>query len=189
MLDSLAVDELDFEGFKEFMANYGSHSFITSLRGFPVPNPAKVHDLPLIGTCTSLTQDVLVDAYQWTAGAIYKRVKKTPETDLKAKFQELDADKDGAITKKDVAKGLRELGVSEIEIKNLMMSIDTEHLSIDEFRNAAHRGPQKDEEGLTFDEFCNLVWSGQAIPPPPPSDAGDQHPLKVLGSGLKTEAK
>mmetsp|Transcript_85732 Transcript_85732/g.227818 ORF Transcript_85732/g.227818 Transcript_85732/m.227818 type:complete len:436 (-) Transcript_85732:127-1434(-) len=146
MVALLDEEELDFEGFKDFLQNGRSRRYIKTVSGYSVPNPAKVHDLPLVGTFTSLAQDTLVDAYSWTAGAGWKFLNKMEEEELKEKFEELDCDKDGSLTKKEVAKGLRELGMNEYDIKCCRDALT--------------------KEFVTFPEFCRVVWTGEADPPP-----------------------
>jgi len=140
LVDDLPAEELDFKAFKEFMAEARSRNYLTSLSGYPVPNPAKVHDLPLIGTCTQLTQDIVVDTYQWTAGAAYKLLGKTEDADLRKAFDELQKDRSGKISKKECAKGLRALGLSERDIKYMRENLELDPMTFDEFKTYVTTG-------------------------------------------------
>merc|ERR1712039_156750 len=90
--------------------------WIGESRPVPIPNPAKVHDIPVVGNATLLVQDMLVDSYSWTAGAAYKYYRGRDDEVLKAKFDEMDMSKNGRLSKKEVANALRELDMTEWQI-------------------------------------------------------------------------
>jgi Ca2+-binding EF-hand superfamily protein len=135
-IDSLEQDELDFEGFKVMMEDK-PRPYITELGGLPVPNLAKIHDLPIVGMLTKFAQAATYDCYDWTLGQAFRTFRMLSEEDLKAKFDELDTDKKGALGAKEVAKALRELGHTERQITRMCTSVP--------------------ESGLTFDDFKALV--------------------------------
>jgi len=77
--------------------------YLTEVRGMTVPNLAKVHDLPLLGTATKLTQDVCVDSYDWTVGACLRNLFSMPEREVRDKFDEYDKEpKNGKLSKKEI---------------------------------------------------------------------------------------
>mmetsp|Transcript_72044 Transcript_72044/g.166893 ORF Transcript_72044/g.166893 Transcript_72044/m.166893 type:complete len:453 (+) Transcript_72044:50-1408(+) len=166
LVDAMPSEELDLEGFKEFLQTAGTRHWLTSVYGVPVPNPAKVHDTPLVGSFTSFAQDVVVDTYDWTAGSAVKYFKSVSDDSLKATFDQFDEHRTGMVSKKEVSKGLRSLGMTEREISRL-------------------RDGMGDKEKLDLEEFKRLVRTGSAMPP----DENAAHPLQVLGFGLQSNER
>jgi len=94
--------------------------YLTEVCGYGVPNPAKVHDVPIIGTATKLTQDVCRDTYDWTLGACFRNFSSLPKDEVKAKFDEFDNNpKNGKLSKKELHRLMRDLGKKEWEIKRV----------------------------------------------------------------------
>jgi len=137
-IDQMEEEELDYAGFKLLMSEQKPRPWTTSVDlGYeiPLPNLLKIHDVPVVGTVTKTTQDVLCDTYDWTVGGAVRTVWTTGKEELEEKFKEADADADGKLSKKDAAKLLRSLGKKEWEIKNAMDCLEDgqEELSVDEF--------------------------------------------------------
>lgn len=142
MLDSLPAQELDFESFQKLLQEFPARrDFLKWIGPVPVPNPAKVHDVPLVGTVTELTQDTLVEAYSSTAQAALRSLRKLPLTELRTKFDQFDKDKSGKLEKKEQGEAMRSLGLYESEIKKAL----------------EHAG---DKVNMTFDEFADMVRNG-----------------------------
>jgi len=142
MLDSLPAEDIDFEAFKQLLQEFPARrEFIKWFGRVPVPNPAKVHDVPLVGTVTELTQDTLVDTYSATAQAAFRSLRKLPDPDLRAQFDLFDKDKSGKLEKKEQGEAMRSLGLYESEVKKAL----------------EHAG---DKAMMTFDEFVDMVRNG-----------------------------
>jgi Ca2+-binding EF-hand superfamily protein len=137
-IDQMEEEELDYAGFKLLMSGEKPRPWLTSVNlGYeiPLPNPAKIHDVPVVGTVTKTTQDVVCDTYDWTLGGAVRTVLPMGKEELEEQFKEADADADGKLSKKDAAKLLRSMGKKEWEIKNAMDCLQDgqEELSVDEF--------------------------------------------------------
>eukprot|EP00930_Biecheleria_cincta_P007310 TRINITY_DN10851_c0_g1_i2.p1 TRINITY_DN10851_c0_g1~~TRINITY_DN10851_c0_g1_i2.p1 ORF type:complete len:443 (-),score=110.49 TRINITY_DN10851_c0_g1_i2:58-1353(-) len=144
MLDSLPAEDTstDFDGFKKLLQEFPARrDFVKWIGPVPVPNPAKVHDVPLVGTFTELAQDTLVDTYSATAQAALRSLRKLPIGDLKAKFDQFDKDKSGKLEKPEQAQAMRSLGLYESEVKKAL----------------DHAG---DKASMNFDEFVDMVRNG-----------------------------
>jgi Ca2+-binding EF-hand superfamily protein len=142
MLDSFPAEDIDFEAFKTLLQEFPARrDFIKWFGRVPVPNPAKVHDVPLVGTATELAQDTLVDTYSATAQAALRSLRKLPLADLRAKFDLFDKDKSGKLEKKEQGEAMRSLGLYESEVKKAL----------------EHAG---DKAMMTFDEFVDMVRNG-----------------------------
>jgi len=140
-IDQMEEEEVDYAGFKLLSQMEGKpRPWLTSvdidyIRAIPLPNPAKIHEVPVVGAVTKTTQDVLCDTYDWTCGAACRTVFPTGEDELKEKFKDADADADGKLSRKDAAKLLRSMGKKEWEIKGALDCLQDgqEELSVDEF--------------------------------------------------------
>mmetsp|Transcript_149411 Transcript_149411/g.461233 ORF Transcript_149411/g.461233 Transcript_149411/m.461233 type:complete len:435 (-) Transcript_149411:19-1323(-) len=139
MIDNLHEEELEFEGFKDFVQTALYRPYVTEVKGIPVPNPSKIHDVPLVGNVTATAHDTVVEGVSWLVH-IHKSFHALPEDELKAKFEEFDTDKDGKVSRKEIAKALRQLHFTEREICDM--------------RDAIER------DAITFPEFVHLVKTG-----------------------------
>jgi Ca2+-binding EF-hand superfamily protein len=137
-IDQMEEEELDYTGFTLLTRGGKARPWITSLDlgyAIPLPNPAKIHDVPIVGAVTKTTSDVLYDTYDWTCGAAFRTAFPIGEDELKETFKEADADADGKLSRKDAAKLLRSMGKKEWEIKGAMVCLQDgkAELSVDEF--------------------------------------------------------
>ncbi|CAK0884307.1 unnamed protein product [Prorocentrum cordatum] len=137
-IDQMEEEELDYAGFKLLMEAEKPRPWLTSIDlGYeiPLPNPAKIHDVPVVGAVTKTTQDLLYNSYDWTLGAACRTVLTAGEEELREKFKEADADADGKLSRKEAAKLLRSMGKKEWEIRSALgcLKDGQEALSVDEF--------------------------------------------------------
>jgi Ca2+-binding EF-hand superfamily protein len=163
--DSMQEDEeLDLEGFKSLLVAERARTWTTTVEinetEIPLPNPAKIHEVPLVGTATKLTQDVLYDTYDWTAGACVRGVGLVNETLLEQQFKEVDTDEDGKINRPDMGKLLRKYGKREFEIQDMISKLDV------------------DKDEMTYDEFRDWVYGVY----------GDDDPIKEYAKKLDEQA-
>jgi len=146
LIDYMPAEELDFEAFTNWWRSGLSRPLMTNVSGYRLPNPAKVHDLPIIGTCTSLTQDFLVDSYGWTAGAAVKTLNMMTPEELKKYYEELDTEKKGVVSMKRIAKAFRESGMSEYDIKWHRDSCSKDEVTLEEFMRLMRIGQVEDPD-------------------------------------------
>merc|ERR1712039_867983 len=66
LLDDVPPEGLDFEAFKELVSpSYEAYTTEVSMAGasIPVPNPRKVHDVPVLGVVTKGTSTLVSSSY------------------------------------------------------------------------------------------------------------------------------
>merc|ERR1719343_1076177 len=119
--DSTTEDAFTLEGFRDAITPKGREW--TTESGYP--NPAVVHDVPVLATMTKATQDAAVGTYDWTAGAAIKHFKKPPPEELKAKWEDV-AKGASALAILDLCKVLRSIGEFEKMIISTADSIPKE---------------------------------------------------------------
>jgi Ca2+-binding EF-hand superfamily protein len=134
-------EEFDFEGFKALLEPKARP--MTTESG--MPNPAKIHDVPVLGTFTQFTQDSVVGAYSYTVGAAMKKFKPPSDEVLKEKWDEIDTKKSGTLNKKDLAKVLRSLGETEKMIMQSLDSMEKDTITFDDYKILVKGPPPKEE--------------------------------------------
>jgi len=133
-IEFMEEEEIDFPEFQAYMEGK-PRPYLTEVGGYGVPNPAKVHDVPIIGTATKLTQDVCRDTYDWTLGACFRNFSSLPKDEVKAKFDEFDNNpKNGKLSKKELHRLMRDLGKKEWEIKRVHDQMTKKEYTFDEFK-------------------------------------------------------
>lgn len=139
LVQGMEEEEVDFQGFAALLRPT-SEPFFTDLGGVPLPNPAKIHDVPGLGSAASVVRDATKDTYRWTVGAGYKAwtMHSCSDEELKAKFDELDAEGQGLLTKRQLAVGLRSLGLSERQIQEMRDSVGDSVINWSTFRIIFH---------------------------------------------------
>lgn len=147
LVDAMPMEELDFEGFCELMeekqeARPSLHWVHDKV---PLPNPARLHDAPVIGRGTRLGHDIAHDAWRHTVGAYLRNFviggnQPEEEEQVLQEFKDFDTDHDGILSEKEAANLLRKLGRSEYQIKF--------------FRDAM----QDRSKGVTAQEFETIYW-------------------------------
>ncbi|CAK0899573.1 unnamed protein product [Prorocentrum cordatum] len=152
-IEGMEHEEVDLEGFKKVLMEEPPRPWLKTIEvnetEIPLPNPAKIHEVPLIGMATKLTQDVLYDTYDWTAGACVRVVGLVDEVELERMFKEADTDEDGKLSRNDAAKLLRKWGKREFEIKDMLLGLaeDKDQLTHAEFRDWLY-GVYEDEDPI-----------------------------------------
>merc|ERR1712066_98341 len=116
VLQRMEVDELDWKGFRALLEP-PTQPWVTSLGPVPVPNLGVVKDVPGVGSVACVVEDSAKVTYRRTVRAASSHLANHSEEELKATFQELDADGDGKLSRKELTMGLRKLGMSERQIK------------------------------------------------------------------------
>jgi len=125
--------QMDYQAFKDCIQP-SSRDYLKWYGRIPYPNIFKVHDVPILGTATQFTQDLVTDVYASTVATAWGTVSKIKDEDIKTCFEAEDEDKDGKLDKKELAKALRELGLYESDIKGVQDSIgDKKEVSFIEF--------------------------------------------------------
>jgi len=137
-IDSMEEEELDFDGFLQLLEPK-SRPVLTELKGVPLPNPAKIHDVPLVGTVTELVQDVGLETYDWTIGAGFRAFASYTDNELQEKFDEIDTSHSGRLDRTEISNVLRKLGKTERQIKRAYDEMGEHKMSFDEFK-ASIRG-------------------------------------------------
>lgn len=123
LLDRMPGAELDFEGFQTLMdSDPEARNWLLWVNVVPLPNVAKIHDTPAIGTVTHFGQDTVVNTWHKTVGAylnnfVFGDTELEVEEKLRAQFREADTDKDGRLSEKEFANLLRRMGRNEYQIK------------------------------------------------------------------------
>ena len=80
-----------------------------------LPNPEKLHDVPLLGAVTGLTAGVLggmLDAFG--------DFGDMSDSELRAVFDKIDTDRSGLLDKKEIGQALRQAKKSEKDIKKML---------------------------------------------------------------------
>merc|ERR1712217_744475 len=95
-----------------------------------------------IGNATGLVQDLVLETYDWTIGAGFRNFAKSTDAELKEKFDEIDTDKNGKLSRKELSKVLRKLGKTEREIKCMYDEMGAHELTFEEFKVLV-QGPPK----------------------------------------------
>mmetsp|Transcript_69404 Transcript_69404/g.166400 ORF Transcript_69404/g.166400 Transcript_69404/m.166400 type:complete len:481 (+) Transcript_69404:76-1518(+) len=134
-INSLESEPISYDDFKALLAT-SPRPWTQEVFGLPVPNPGKIHDVPVLGTLTSLTQDAIIDSFDWTAGALSRTFSKQREEDLKLAFSEMDSDKDGCLTKAEFAKVMRSAGQKEWQIKRALDTLESDKVTFDALTSA-----------------------------------------------------
>merc|ERR1719221_1187127 len=78
----------------------------------PVPNPAKVHDVPILGKVTNFSQDVVVNAFQSTVkpyfeNFIFDASDEQADQLIRKEFRDADTNSDGILSETQVGNLLR----------------------------------------------------------------------------------
>lgn len=168
-IDDMEEEETDLEGFKNTLMQEKPRPWLQTVEvnetEITVPNPAKIHDVPLVGTATKLTQDVLYDTYDWTAGTCVRVVGLVDDQLLEKMFKEADTDEDGKLSRSDVAKLLRKWGKREFEIKGMMSSLaeNKDQLTYAEFRDFLY-GVCDDEDPVAAAGAADEPAPAAAVP-------------------------
>merc|ERR1712217_255299 len=97
-----------------------------------------------IGNATGLVQDLVLETYDWTIGAGFRNFVGCTDAELKEKFDEIDTDKNGKLSAKELSKVLRKLGKKEWEIKRIYNEMGAHELTFEEFK-ALVQGSAKQE--------------------------------------------
>jgi len=137
--DSMQEEEIDFEAFKTLIHD-------------PPPKEglSRVHDVPLLGSVTTLGSHAGGAAWGYTGGALSKRYQKPTDEQLQEKWDEVDTGKKKKLPKKELAKVLRALGEYESLIKTTLEKLP--------------------EDPVPYDDYKLVV---QGPPPPPPAPAAE----------------
>merc|ERR1719387_1305426 len=88
----------------------------------------------MVGMLTKLAQTVTYDAYDWTLGQGFRTFRMLSSDEMKAKFDELDTDNNCVLSKKEVARALRELGHTEAQIDRMCGYVEESGLNFEEFK-------------------------------------------------------
>eukprot|EP00930_Biecheleria_cincta_P059092 TRINITY_DN44856_c0_g1_i1.p1 TRINITY_DN44856_c0_g1~~TRINITY_DN44856_c0_g1_i1.p1 ORF type:complete len:757 (+),score=110.31 TRINITY_DN44856_c0_g1_i1:140-2410(+) len=130
LVDSMTQEELSLNDFKALVRT--GRSYTVTVGGIPVPNPFKVHDLPIIGSVTSLTESMVSSI----AGPVIKTAfGGFSEQQLEQKFKDADANCVGKMNAKQVATALRSLKVREADIRTAIQRIGDTEVDIDGFKH------------------------------------------------------
>jgi Ca2+-binding EF-hand superfamily protein len=146
LVDSMPGPEMDFEAFCELYEepDEGRASLHWVGEKVPVPNLAKIHDVPVIGKVTNVAQDLVVDTLQGTVGNYCRHfvmggAQIEAEEAVRKQFQEFAAEHDGKLNDKQVAILLRSMGRSEYQIKFF-------------------RDQMEDKSSIELNEFEMIYW-------------------------------
>merc|ERR1711971_682588 len=124
-------DALDFEEFKAILEGK-ARPYTMEVMGMTLPNLAKFHDIPILGSITGATQDLLLNiSYSLMGTAFAAAFGSLSEEELKKKFDELDTDKSGKLDAQEVATALRELKVNEADIKQIIVKMGKSEIDCD----------------------------------------------------------
>eukprot|EP00401_Gymnodinium_catenatum_P039492 CAMPEP_0117473658 /NCGR_PEP_ID=MMETSP0784-20121206/8882_1 /TAXON_ID=39447 /ORGANISM="" /LENGTH=420 /DNA_ID=CAMNT_0005267859 /DNA_START=57 /DNA_END=1319 /DNA_ORIENTATION=+ len=132
LVDSMEKPELDIDDFKELVQP--SRPYFTAVFGVPLPNIQKVHDVPVVGAVTAGTQNLVVGLVSDVGGAFRGAFSSLSDDELKAKFEELDTNKSGTLDNKEIAVALRELRMTEADIKGLLETMEGDSLDFIGFK-------------------------------------------------------
>lgn len=136
-IDNMNEDSLNFEEFQALLEGK-AQPYTTNIGGVDVPNLAKVHDIPILGGFTSAASNL----FGSVAGASMSLVGNAfgaafgglTEEELKAKFTEIDTDGGGTLDAKEVSVALRNLKMSEADIKKMTDSIGDGEVDFEGFK-------------------------------------------------------
>jgi len=138
LIDGMEEESLNFTEF-EALIKGKARPYITTVgvAGFElsVPNLAKVHDVPILGAFTGATQNLAMDMSMGLMGVAFSAAFGTLSDDqLKQKFKEIDVDKSGKLNAKEIATALRELGLTEADIKQIVVKVGKDELDFEGFK-------------------------------------------------------
>mmetsp|Transcript_166695 Transcript_166695/g.405103 ORF Transcript_166695/g.405103 Transcript_166695/m.405103 type:complete len:443 (-) Transcript_166695:80-1408(-) len=138
VMDGMEEDTLTL---KEFVAiiRGNAQPYITNVGvgnyKVPVPNLAKIHDVPVLGAFTGATQNLITGlSWSFLGVAFGAAFGGLTENQLKEKFDKIDTDKSGKLDAKEIAVALRGLRVNEADIKKITDSVGTKELDFDAFK-------------------------------------------------------
>jgi len=138
IMDGLESDALTFNEFKAILAG-NPRPYLTSVGvgGFevPLPNLAKIHDIPILGAFTGATQN-LVTGLSWSfmGTAFSAAFGRLSDEELKAQFEKMDTDKSGKLNAKEIAAALRALKITEADIKTITDAVGDKELDFDQLK-------------------------------------------------------
>jgi len=108
----------------------------------PYPNAEKIYDVPVIGNALYMTNDIIAQPCDNMLRSAHRSFKDYSDDAMEATFKRFDTEKTGHLPKKDIAKGLRNWGFTEAEIKWCLDNNPKEQISQLEFKDMVRGGPK-----------------------------------------------
>uniref|UniRef100_A0A7S1A3Y7 EF-hand domain-containing protein n=1 Tax=Noctiluca scintillans TaxID=2966 RepID=A0A7S1A3Y7_NOCSC len=143
LLDSFSEHELNLAQFKELVSPSPQPYFrgldvpVVGL-SVPVPNLRKAHDVPVLGAVTKGADTFTFSSVNNVTTAFGVLWGSYSEQQLRSKFNELDVEFSGTLSKEEIAKALRDTNHSEAAIGKLLSSMNKEGLNFEEFKDLVH---------------------------------------------------
>merc|ERR1712093_741692 len=131
LIKGMTEDELTFDQFKELVNGKAQTYFTES----GLPNLSKIHDIPILGSFTKAGTE-LVSNVSWSVASMAFAAAYGSMTDeqLKEQFEKIDTDKSGRLDAKEIGQALRELNMSERDIKGIMEKVGKDELDFEAFK-------------------------------------------------------
>jgi len=137
-MDGLESDTLTFNEFKAILSG-NPRPYITSVGAggyeVPMPNLAKIHDVPILGAFTGATQNLITGlTWSFMGTAFSAAFGRLSDEELKAQFEKMDTDKSGKLNAKEIAGALRNLKIHEADIKKVIDVVGDKELDFDQLK-------------------------------------------------------